>query len=223
MHFVVHAWVWLYQGFHLNPAFMHCYGLCCRMSDPNHTDDVTSGSNIVNPPDTKLRGPTTRQQSTADAMAYAAAAAAAAQAAATRAPAASHGAQSVTATIDYRSLATAMSQLNDDSSSNIEKGTQPKWDFKTETFVEKQHKVEVWAESHDIRHQLEHPPVADPIQLRKHAVAKRIILLTLPNEDRAYVRGSLTLNDLWRKLLAKYMPSMDAEARKLWSRFSILR
>ena len=71
-------------------------------------------------------------------MAYAgaAAAAAAAQAAATPAPAASQGAQYVTATIDYHSLATAMSRLNDDSASNLEKGTQPKWDFKTETFVD---------------------------------------------------------------------------------------
>ena len=40
----------------------------------------------------------------------------------------------VTATIDYQYLATAMSRLTDDSASNLEKGTQPKWDFKTETF-----------------------------------------------------------------------------------------
>ena len=223
MHFVLHACVWLHQGFHVNPTLLHGYGLCCRMSDPNQTDDVPSGSNNVNPPDTGRQGHTTRQQSTAGAMAHAAAAAATAQAAATRAPAASQGAQSVIVTIDYHSLASAMSRLNDDSSSNIEKGTQPNWDFKTETFVDWQHKVEIWAESHDIRHLLEHPQVADPIQLRKHEVAKRVILLTLPNQDRAYVRGSLTMNEIWGKLLAKYMPSMDAEARKLWSRFSVLR
>ena len=35
--------------------------------------------------------------------------------------------------------------------------------------------------------------------------------------------GSQTLNEIWSKLLAKYMPSIDAEARKLWSRFSPLR
>ena len=57
----------------------------------------------------------------------------------------------------------------------------------------------------------------------KHEIAKRIILLTLPNHDRAYVCGSLTLHEIWSKLLAKYMPSMDAKARKLWSRFSALR
>ena len=83
-------------------------------------------------------------------------------------------------------------------------------------------KVEIWADSHDIRHLLEHPPVAARGQLRKHEIAKRI-MLTLPNHDRAYVRGSQTLKEIWSKLLAKYMPSIDAEARKLWSRFTALR
>ena len=50
-----------------------------------------------------------------------------------------------------------------------------------------------------------------------------MILLTLPNQDRAYVKGSLTLNEIWSKLLPKYMRSTDAEARRLWSRFSALR
>ena len=106
----------------MNVTCLHGYGLCCRMSDHNlnhnHDDDTTSGSRcIVNPPDAGHQGPITRQQSTADAMA---------RAAATPAPAASQGAQSVTATNDYQSLATAMSRLNDDSASNLEKGTQPK-------------------------------------------------------------------------------------------------
>ena len=136
MHFIPNACVWLHQGFNANPTFLHGYGLCCRMSDPNQPNDVTSGSNVVNPPDTGRHGRTTRQQSAVDALAQAAAAAAAAQAAANRAQAASQGAQSATASIDYHSLATAMSRLNDDSASNIEKGTQPKWDFKGETFVE---------------------------------------------------------------------------------------
>ena len=96
----------------MNPTFLHGYGLCCRMSDPNQPDDVTSGSNVVNPTDTRRQGPTTRQQSTAGAMAHAAAAAAPAQAPATRAQAVSQGAQSVTASIHYHSLATAMSRLN---------------------------------------------------------------------------------------------------------------
>ena len=69
---------------------------------------------------------------------------------------------------------------------------------------------------------IEHPSVADPDQLHKQEIAKRIILLTLPDHDRAYVRGSLTVNEKWSKLLAKYMPSIDAKARKLWSKFSAL-
>ena len=110
----------------MHPTFLHGHGLCCMMFNPNQPDDVTSGSSIVNPPDTGRQGPTTRQQSTVDAMAQAAAAAAAAaaQAAAARAQAASQGAQSVIASIDYDSLAAAMSRLNDDSASNIEKETQ---------------------------------------------------------------------------------------------------
>ena len=109
-----------------------------------------------------------------------------------------------------------MSRLNDNSASNVEKGTQPKRHFERETSVDWQLKVEIWAELHDIRHLLEHPPVATPVQLRKHEIAKQIILLTLPNHDRVYGRGSLTLNEIWSKLLARYMPSIAAEARKLW-------
>ena len=226
MHFILHARVWLDQGFHVNPHCLHGYGLCCRMSNPTPDDDTTSGSNIMNPPDARSHGPVTIQHSTVGAMAQAAAAtatAAAQAAAATPAPAPSQGAQSVTATIDYHSLARAMSRLNDDNASNLEKDTQLKWDFKTETFVDWQHKVEIWADSHDVRHLLEHPPVAAPGQLRKHEIAKCIIQPTLPNHDRAYVRGSQTQNEIWSKLQAKYIPSIDAEARKLWSRFSALR
>ena len=128
MHFILHVSVWWHQEFHVNPACMHGYGLCCRMSNPTPDDDTTSGSNIVNPPHAGRQGPVTRQRSTVSAMAQAAAAtpAAAAQAAeATPAPAASQGAQSVAATIDYHSLATAMSRLNDDSASNLERALSP--------------------------------------------------------------------------------------------------
>ena len=104
MHSILHTCVRLHQGFHVNPTFLHGYGLCCWISDPNQPDDVTSGSNVVNPPDTGRRGPTTRQQSTADALAQATAAAATAQGAANRAQAASHGAQYATASIDYTHL-----------------------------------------------------------------------------------------------------------------------
>ena len=41
MHLVLNACVWLHQGFHANPTFLHGYGLCCRMSDPNQPHDVT--------------------------------------------------------------------------------------------------------------------------------------------------------------------------------------
>ena len=54
-------------------------------------------------------------------------------------------------------------------------------------------------------------------------MAKRVILLTQPTQNRADVKGSLPLNEIWGKLLAIYMPSTDAEARRLWSKFSALR
>ena len=69
VHFILHVRVWLHQGFHVNPACLHGYGLCCRMSDPTPDDDATSGSNIVNPLDAGGQGPYTRQQSTVDATA----------------------------------------------------------------------------------------------------------------------------------------------------------
>ena len=92
------------------------------MFNPAQPDDVTNGSNVPNQPDTGRQGPLTRQQSATNAIADAAAAAAAAQAP-TLAPAASQGVQSVTATRDHHSLATAVSRLNDDSASNLERGT----------------------------------------------------------------------------------------------------
>ena len=63
-----------------------------------------------------------------------------------------HRAQSVIAMIEYHSLATAMSRMNTISSLNLDKGIQPKRDLQLETFVDFQHKVEIWADSHDIRH-----------------------------------------------------------------------
>ena len=91
--------------------------------------------------------PQTRQQSRVGAMANAAAAAAAAaaKAAATPAPDAGQGAQFVTATIDYHSLATTMSSINDDTVRNLKNGTQPKWDSKHESFVDWQHQVAILA------------------------------------------------------------------------------
>ena len=37
-----------------------------------------------------------------------------------------------------------MPRLNDDSASNIEKGTQSKWDFKVETFVDWQNILQLY-------------------------------------------------------------------------------
>ena len=44
--------------------------------------------------------------------------------------------------------------------------------------------MEIWADSHDIRHLLERETY--DTDLPKHDAAMRIILLTLPNHDRAY-------------------------------------
>ena len=89
----------------------------------------------------------------------------------------------MTAFIDYHSLVTAMSRLNDDSARNLVKGTQPKWDFKTETFVDWQNKVVICAELRDIRHLLQCPPVADPAQQRKHEIMNHIAHFAEPRQS----------------------------------------
>jgi len=66
--------------------------------------------------------------------------------------------------------------MNATSASNLEKGIQPKWNFKSETFIDFQHKVKVWADSHDRRHLLERE--LHDSDLPKHDAAMRIILLT---------------------------------------------
>ena len=43
---------------------------------------------------------------------------------------------SITSTIDYMSLAIAMSRMNENSAGNRDKGVQPKWDFKVEPSTE---------------------------------------------------------------------------------------
>lgn len=109
----------------------------------------------------------------------------------------------MTTTIDYHSLATAMSQLNDNSASILENGAQPMWDVKTEASVDRQHKAEIWTESRDTRHLLEHPSISAPAHQSEREIAKRIILLTQPNQDRVHVCGSQTLHEIWSMLLAK--------------------
>ena len=93
--------------------------------------------------------------------------------------------QSNSATIDHMSLATATSRPNENSAGNLDKEVQPKWDVKVEPWTAFQHKVEIWAASHDIAHLLECDPY--PSEQKKHDTAMRNVLLNLPSHDRAYV------------------------------------
>ena len=106
-------------------------------------------------------------------------------------------------------LATAISQMDENSTGNLDKGVQPKWDFKVEPWTEFQHKAEIWAASHDIAHLLERDPY--PSELRKQDTAMRTILLNLPSHDKAYVRGHSVWHEVWFMLNSKYMPSVAAE------------
>ena len=51
----------------------------------------------------------------------------------------------------------------------------------------------------------------------------RTVLLNLPFHDRAYVRGHDMLHEVWSMLNNNYMPSVDAEATKLWIQFEGLK
>ena len=93
-----------------------------------------------------------------------------------RNPGPSGSVQSITATIAHMSLATAMSRMNENSAGNLNKGVQPKWDFKVESWTHFQHKVEIWAASHDIAPLLERDPY--PSEQRKHDTAMRSVLLS---------------------------------------------
>ena len=81
--------------------------------------------------------------------------------------------------------------------------------------------MEIWADSRDIGHLLEREPYDS--DLPKHDADMRIILLTLPNHGRSYVRGSQTLSEVWSNLLRKFMPSTNTEARRLWNKLCALR
>ena len=47
----------------------------------------------------------------------------------------------------------------------------------------------------------------------------RTVLLNLPPLDRAYVRSHDVMHEVWSMLNNKYMPSVAAEATKLWIQF----
>ena len=92
------------------------------------------------------------------------------------------------------SLATAMSRMNENSAGNLDNVVQPKCDFKVEPWTDFQHKVEVWAASHDIAHLLERDPY--PSEQRKHDTAMRTVLQNLPSHDMEYVRGQTMLHEV---------------------------
>ena len=203
LHFVLYVRVWLHQGVPVDQSLQQSYGRCCRMTggesqNPDGTtpipEDIADSTG-----DTGQRR--TQSQS--------------------RNPRPSGSVHSITATIDHMSLVTAMSRMNENSSGNLDKGVQPKWNFKVEPWTDFQHKVEIWAAFHDIAHLLERDPY--PSEQRKHDTAMRTVLLNLPSHDRAYVRGQTMLHEVWSMLTSKYMPSIAAEATKLWIQFEGLR
>ena len=51
----------------------------------------------------------------------------------------------------------------------------------------------------------------------------RTVLLNLPPLDRAYVRSHDMMHEVWSMLNNKYMPSVAAEATKVWIQFEDLR
>ena len=199
MHFVLYVRVWLHQGVPVDQPLQQGYGRCCRMAgrESQNPDGNTPIPEDVADSTGDAGQRRTRSQS--------------------RNPGPSGSVQSITATIDHMSLATAMSRMNENSAGNLDKGVQPKWDFKVEPWTDFQHKVEIWAASHDIAHLLERDPY--PSEQRKHDTAMRTVLLNLPSHDRAYVRGQTMLHEVWSMLTSKYMPSIAAEATKLWIQF----
>ena len=204
MHFILKdVRMWLHQGVPVEQSLQQGYGRYCRMtggdsenpggSTPVHDEVADSTSDAVQR--------NTRSQS--------------------RSAGSSSGVQSITATINHTSLATAMSRMKDNSAGNHDKGVQPKWDFKVEACTDFQHKVEIWAAPHDLAHLLERDLY--PSEQKKHVTAMRTVLLNLPPHDRAYVRGHDMLHEVWSILNSKNMPSVAAEATKLWIQFEGLR
>ena len=121
-----------------------------------------------------------------------------------------------TGTITADTIATALSLANLNSGSSLEKGIQPKWDIKHESFADFKRKVDIWASSHSISFLFERHP--DPQELTKHDIAKRIVMLNLPNHDQVFVMHLSYLSDAWSALKSKYMPSTRAERRELYAK-----
>ena len=108
MHFILYVPVWLHQGVPVDQSLQQGCGRCCRMAggesqNPDGTtpipEDVADSTG-----DTGQRR--TRSKS--------------------RNPGPSGSVQSITATIDHMSIATAMSRMNENSAGNLDKVVQPK-------------------------------------------------------------------------------------------------
>ena len=201
MYFILYVRVWLHQGFPVEQSLQQGYGRCCSMTGG---DSQNPGGTTLIPEDVADSTGNAGQRRITG-----------------RRSGPSGSVQSIATTIDHMSLATAMSRMNENSAGNFDKGVQPKWDFKVEPRTDFQHKAEIWAASHDIAHLPERDPY--PSEQRKHDTAMRTVLLNLPSHDRAYVRGHSMLHEVWFMLNSKYMPSVAAEATKLWIQFEGLR
>ena len=203
MHFILYVRVWLHQGVPIEQSLQQGYGRCRRMTR-GHSQNP--GETTPSPEDVADSSGDAGQRKTRSQS---------------RGASPSGSVQSITTTIDNVSLVTAMSRMNDSSAGNLDKGVQPRWDFKGAPWTDFQHKVEIWATSHDIAHLLERDPY--PSEQKKHDTAIRTVLLNFKVHDRAYVRNQHMLHDVWSMLNGKNMPSVAAEATKLWIQFEGLR
>ena len=183
MHFILYVRVWLHQGVRVEQSPQQGYGRCCRMTggESQNPDGTTPIPEDVADSTRDAGQRRTRSQS--------------------RNAGPSDSVQSITAMIDHMSLTTAMSRMNENSAGNLDKGVQPKWDFKVESWTGFRQKVEIWAASHDIAHLLERDPY--PCERRKTAMRTVLRMLNLPSHDRAYVRGHSMLHEVWSMLHSK--------------------
>ena len=140
MHFILYVRVWLHQGVPVEQILQQGYGRCCRMTGGDSQNP--GGSTPILDEVADFTGEAGQRETRSQ----------------SRGAAPSSVVQSIAATIDHITLAIAMSRMNENSAGNINKGVQPKWDFKVEPWTDFQHKVEIWAVSHDIARWLVHDP-----------------------------------------------------------------
>ena len=106
MHFILYVRMWLHQGFPVEQSLQQGYARCCRMSggESQKPDGTTPIPEDIADSTGDAGQCRTRSQS--------------------RNAGPSGTVQSITATIDHTSLATAMSHMNLKSSGNLDKGVQ---------------------------------------------------------------------------------------------------